>query len=110
MRRSAALTWSVWCCPGRVPGTSCGRWTFDEAKSLTSLVDSPEDPQVQQLLSGFRQLTAQHAGRRLDARLTKKGRTLVSVVDEGRVPDLRHDRSKHTLLPADAPFLEVLGL
>jgi len=83
---------------------------FDDRKSLTANVESPDDPMVQDLLPRFRHLTAQTAEERTEARVTKRGRTLVTVTTEGKAADLRHDRHKQTLIPEDAPFLELLGL
>lgn len=83
---------------------------YDDRRSATTNVDAADDPRVQRLLGSFRNLMAQTARARTEARLTKKNRTLVTVVAQGKAPDLRHDRAKTRLLEPDAPFLEVLGL
>lgn len=83
---------------------------YDDSRSLTSNVESPDDPLIQDLLPRFRHLTAQTAEERTEARVTKRGKTLVTVTAEGKAPDLQHDRHKHTMIPEDAPFLELLGL
>ena len=83
---------------------------YDDHKSLTANAESAADPLVQALLSDFRHLTAQTATDRTEARITKRGKTLVTVTPEGRQPDLQHDRAKHTLVAEDAPFLDVVGL
>jgi len=83
---------------------------YDDRRSATSNVDSAADPLVRHLLGQFRNLTAQTATQRTQARLTKKQRTLMTVVDDGKQPDLRHDRVKQRLIEPDAPFLELLGM
>lgn len=83
---------------------------YDDSKSLTSNVESPSDPLIQDLLPRFRHLTAQTSLERTEARVTKRGKTVVTVTAEGRTPDLQHDRHKQTMIPEDAPFLELLGL
>lgn len=83
---------------------------YDDSKSLTSNVESPSDSVIQDLLPRFRHLTAQTSRERTEARVTKRGKTLVTITAEGRQADLRHDRQKQTMIPEDAPFLELLGL
>jgi SAM-dependent methyltransferase len=83
---------------------------YDDSKSLTSNVESPTDPMIADLLPRFRHLTAQTSSERTEARVTKRGKTLVTVTAEGKAPDLSHDRQKQTMIPEDAPFLELLGL
>jgi SAM-dependent methyltransferase len=83
---------------------------YDDSRSLTSNVDSASATLIQDLLPRFRHLTAQTALERTEARVTKRGKTLVTVTAEGKAPDLQHDRQKQTMIPEDAPFLELLGL
>jgi len=56
---------------------------YDDSRSLTSNVDSPEAPLIQDLLPRFRHLTAQTSTARTEARVTKRGKTLVTVTPRG---------------------------
>ncbi len=83
---------------------------YDSARCTTANIGEDQLAGVFTEALGFKNLTAQTAQQRTDARLTRRGRTLVTVVDEGRSPTLQHDRQKLTLLEPNAPFLEALGL
>jgi SAM-dependent methyltransferase len=46
----------------------------------------------------------------IEARVTKRGKLLVSQRSEANTPSLAHDRLRDRLIPQDAAFLEVLGV
>lgn len=83
---------------------------YDGNKTYVTNV-APSDEELAQLRgSAFRHLTIILRDRKIEARVSRRGRLAVWETSEQSERNTDHDRRKRRIVPEDAAFLEVVGL